>query len=177
MIWWASPSSVLCHSNELWTSAPWWACVFPSLPFICPPHCIVYVTSDMKEAHDWLQDLGEARMCFLASMKLSGEFNSPACALPFFWHSVGSRDAFLTWDSHIERLHIKASLFKKAKILRAHFSPSNSHGDFNHLCLYIEYCVSQRQIQDCYWGLGATEMERTRKCLGEKSKESRRPAE
>lgn len=78
---WAIPEQ---HSYQLWMSAPQWPCGFPSLPLFYPPHCTVYVPSDMKETHGWWQNLSQVWKCFLASIKLTGEFNSPACALPFF---------------------------------------------------------------------------------------------
>lgn len=171
--YWAAPEQ---HSYQLQASAPRRLCVFPSLPIFFSSHCIVYVTSDMKKAHGWLQDLSEVRRCFLASIKLTSEFNSPPCALPFFWHS-GSRDILLSWDSHIKRLHIKAALFQKAEILYACFSPSNSHGAFNNLYLYIEYCVTNRfrtGIGD--WGLTNGE-DKIKSWEKKVRKESRRSAE
>lgn len=77
---------------------------------------------------------------------------------------VWLQDLAETWRCFMASINLTGE-FNNSPCL---FSPSNSHGGFNHLFLCIEYCVTHRQIQDCYWGLEALEKARTWESLGKK---------
>lgn len=164
------------HSYQLQTWAPWWPCGFPALRFSCPPHCTVYVTSEMKGAHGRLQDLVEARRCGPANIKLTTELNSPACSVPFHWHSVGSRNILLTWHHHIQRSHINAALFQKAKDL-LNVSWLQIATVASTISISTQNSASHTDRHRLLQGssLGALEMAKRKLC--KESKESRGPAE